>query len=299
VTVRLDPHRRVCHKASNAMKLEDEVGDVISKAQRGLGLATSTLADQSNLPLATVRGLRSGEWTPEALKAIAPALKLRPEGLLRLAKQRWQPGLLPPAELLQIDQPAPMRGYKTMRVNAFLVLPPGTRDAILFDTGTSLEPVLNLLGIRGRRLAAVFITHAHWDHCDALPALRQQFPEVPLFGPGDVPIAFDEVLKSGDRHFFGGVGIEARETPGHAPAALSYVVSGLNPGLVIVGDALFAGSIGGIPEPAYQSGLAAIRQELLSLPHDTVVGPGHGSLTSIGYERQHNPFFHGKDIFSE
>ena len=285
--------------SSTVTALEDELCDVISKAQRGLGMATSALAQQAGLPLPIARALRSGTWTGADLAAAAPALRLRLEGLVRLAENRYAPSVDPMSGLHVLDMPAPMSGYETMRVNAFLVLPENSPDAFLFDTGTDAGAIALELEKRGRTLRAIFITHAHWDHCDCLPGLRKRFPEAVVFGPDESELDPIEVLRGGDLKEWSALSVEARETAGHAPQSLSFVVRGLPRPLALVGDAIFAGSVGGMPELAYTSGLQAIRDQLLSLPEDTVIGPGHGRLTTVGYERAHNPFFPGMEKISE
>lgn len=272
--------------------LEDELSDVISKAQRGLGLATSTIAERTRLDPAAVRSLRSGSpLPPDALEEVAAVLGLRAEGLRRLASDTYAPAAHPPAGLHPIDMPADMHGDERMRVNAFLVFPPGSADALLFDTGTDAAAIDAALRKAGRELRAIFITHAHWDHYHALPEVRLRWPGAAVHGPASKRLEPQTPLAGGEKLDFGPVQIEVRSTPGHAPRSLSYVVEGLARSVAIVGDALMAGSVGGILPEAYAEGLAAIRTELLSLPADTIVASGHGMLTTIGYERAHNPFF--------
>ena len=83
------------------------------------------------------------------------------------------------------------------------------------------------------------------------------------------------------------------ETPGHTEDGLTFIVTDSdNPRLqvALVGDALFAGSIGGAPRH-FQLAKKKVRQVVLSLADETVIAPGHGPLTQVGWEKQHNPFF--------
>ena len=89
----------------------------------------------------------------------------------------------------------------------------------------------------------------------------------------------------------GGLTITARLTPGHSPGGTTYVVTGLEPGLAVVGDAMFAASMGGVAPEKYAAALKANRAHILSLPEDTVICPGHGPLTTVGLEAKHNPFY--------
>ncbi|MFP4282386.1 MAG: MBL fold metallo-hydrolase [Opitutales bacterium] len=273
--------------------LEDTFADVLSKAQRGLGLTTSTLAEDSGLDPQAVRALRSGEETTQGLQPLAERLGLRPEGLRLLADERYAPPVPDVPGFHIIESPAPMAGYEEMRVNAYLLHHPESEQAILFDTGTRTERLEEAFARTGRQLTALFVTHTHWDHVEVLDALSEAHPEMAAYGPGEGDRSLFEPLEPGSQLTLGGLEIEARATPGHAPAAFSYVVRGLAVPVAVVGDALFAGSVGGIPPEAYAAGLAAVREQLFSLPDETIVAPGHGRLTTIGYERLHNPFFPG------
>src|SRR3990167_1584620 len=87
------------------------------------------------------------------------------------------------------------------------------------------------------------------------------------------------------------ISIEARSTPGHSPGGTTYIIRGLSSPVPIVGDAIFARSEGDISPSAYPSALKAIQNNILSLPHETILAPGHGPLTTVGEELKHNPFW--------
>ena len=72
---------------------------------------------------------------------------------------------------------------------------------------------------------------------------------------------------------------------------MTYVVEGLPARFAVVGDALFAGSMGGVAPELYAASLKANRQQIFSLPDDTILCPGHGPLTTVGLEKKHNPFY--------
>ena len=88
----------------------------------------------------------------------------------------------------------------------------------------------------------------------------------------------------------GGLKIETRRTSGHARGGTTFVVTGLAKRLAVVGDALFAGSMGG-GMVDYEEALRTNRGNIFTLPDDTIVCPGHGPLTTVGEEKLHNPFF--------
>jgi hydroxyacylglutathione hydrolase len=97
------------------------------------------------------------------------------------------------------------------------------------------------------------------------------------FRPGD--------LFNTGRHF-----IRTRLTPGHTPGGTTYVIEGPVLQAAMVGDAIFAGSIGTVRED-YPGALLNIRREILGLSDQTLLCPGHGPLTTVGQEKAHNPFF--------
>jgi hydroxyacylglutathione hydrolase len=97
-------------------------------------------------------------------------------------------------------------------------------------------------------------------------------------------------LVHGDGLILGNLTIRVLGTSGHTPGGLSYFIDGLAKPLVVVGDALFAGSMGGAAY-AYQEALHHIQERILTLPPETVICPGHGPLSTVGQERANNPFF--------
>ena len=99
-----------------------------------------------------------------------------------------------------------------------------------------------------------------------------------------------ESIPEGKRFRVASLEIEARLTSGHSPGGMTYVVTGLSRPVAIVGDSLFAGSMGG-GNISYEDALRNNREKILTLPDETIVCPGHGPLTSVGKENRENPFF--------
>src|ERR1017187_8405054 len=99
-----------------------------------------------------------------------------------------------------------------------------------------------------------------------------------------------EVFADGKVWTVGGVKIEARRTSGHARGGTTFVVRGLGREVAVVGDALFAGSMGG-GMVSYEEALRTNRESIFTLGDETIVAPGHGPLTTVGEEKLHNPFF--------
>ena len=97
-------------------------------------------------------------------------------------------------------------------------------------------------------------------------------------------------FQPGDAFSVGTLRISTRLTKGHSPGGTSYVINGLDRPVAIVGDALFAQSMGG-GMISYHDALATNRSELFTLQDDTVLCPGHGPMTTVGEEKAHNPFY--------
>jgi glyoxylase-like metal-dependent hydrolase (beta-lactamase superfamily II) len=102
-----------------------------------------------------------------------------------------------------------------------------------------------------------------------------------------------KTFAAGKEFRIGSLTVATRLTKGHAPGGITYVIGGLERPVAIVGDALFAGSMGRA-NTSYADCLRTNREEILSLPPQTILCPGHGPLTTVALERKHNPFFAGK-----
>lgn len=265
--------------------LEDDFTDVLKKAQHGLSLKDRELSLQSGVPEETLRALRKGTLDEPALRAVAPALRLHPQALVDLALGRYHPQIhQKPVGLAQFTS-----AYRDMRVNAWIIWDPRSRQALIFDTGTDARALSSFLRHSSLHPVAIYITHNHADHIACLPELRATWP-VPVRCPTREPV--DAAERIGPDHTFtcGTLQLSARLTYGHSVGGMSYVIEGLSRRLVVVGDALFAGSMGGGRE-SYADALRTTREAIFSLPDDTLVCPGHGPLTLVGLERKHNPFF--------
>lgn len=196
--------------------------------------------------------------------------------------------------------------------NCLLLNVEGSDDCWVIDPGFAPQPeqVLDAMKRRALTPAAVVLTHCHVDHIAGIRTIRAAFPNVPILSPrGEehmltdayanfsavygVPITAPEATKliaPGDTIALGDLNFEVRDVAGHSPAGLAFYCS--QAGVVIGGDALFAGSIGRYDFPG-SSGprlLRNIRDNLLTLPDQTVVYAGHGPSTTIGRERRSNAY---------
>lgn len=267
--------------------LEDDFTDIIGKAQRGLGLTDAALARKAAVPPADLAAIKAGEVRESVLRAVAKALRLGGDALVALARREWYP-----------DQPQFKRGFamfntpfEDMRVNAYLVWNAATRQAAAFDTGADCQAMLDTLAAERLALRYIFLTHTHDDHIADLPRLveatRAEVWSHEL-EPVDLPGAHSFAENA---HFhLGELSIKTLLTSGHSPGQTTFYITGLSWPLAIVGDSLFAGSMGG-GLVSYADQYRNNRRKLLCLPGDTVFACGHGPLTTLRQEKLHNPFF--------
>lgn len=266
------------------MALEDNFADVLGKAMAGLGLGEEEAAKKSSLPAERVRALLRGEFDEANARQLADALGLRGEALVRMARGDYQPQASAAVNITQVTTP-----FGGMTVNAYVLWDPENRGAAVFDTGADPNPLLEVIDREDLEVAGIFLTHSHADHIQALSALKHQL-DVDAWSSEQEPVRGTRNFRPGDlfnagRHF-----IRTRLTPGHSPGGTTFVIEGKLLSAAITGDALFAGSIGRVHRN-YTEALAAIRHEVLSLPDDTIVCPGHGPMSTIGQEKENNPFF--------
>jgi glyoxylase-like metal-dependent hydrolase (beta-lactamase superfamily II) len=195
--------------------------------------------------------------------------------------------------------------------NTYIVWLPGRTDAVVFDPGFEPELIFDVLREQGLRVAAIVNTHGHADHIGGNAALKEAFPEAPIligandaimltdananlsapFGMAVISPPADRTVAEGDTVEVAGLALDVLDTPGHSPGHVVYVYRSA-PVLVFGGDVLFRGSIGrtDFPGGSHPLLLRGIREKLFTLPDDTVVYPGHGPVTKIGYEKRTNPF---------
>lgn len=272
-----------------AIPLEDNVGDIIGKAQRGLRVSDSELAEKAGVRPEQIGELRDGKIDNDALRKVAPVLKLDPGALVELAAGKWQPD-----KLENFDGLAQFTSdYSGMAVNAYLLWDPETKQAAAFDTGADCAEMLRRATRENLSIKMILLTHAHPDHVADLPGLREK-TGAHVFAPAREPVPGAEPIEEGRRFRLGKIDIEARLTWGHSPGGMTFVATGLARPIAIVGDSLFAGSMGG-GNASYTDAVQNNLRKILTLPGNTIICPGHGPSTTVAEEKKHNPFFAGKD----
>lgn len=265
--------------------LEDFFEDIIAKTMRGRQISESELADRSGVPGDILARLCRGEFCDEpALAKVAGALGLNARALAASASKTWRPRPVRLEGVEIFNTP-----YRDMRVNACLVYDPRSLEAAAFDTGTDADPIFAEAERLGANLSTLFITHTHNDHiaeferfaARGVPHLRSNREE-----PWPGTSLFDE----GDTFEIGSLKVTALTTRGHSKGGTTYRIDGLERPVAVVGDAIFAGSMGG-GMVSFDDAWRNNRQKILTLPDETVLIPGHGPATTVGEEKRHNPFF--------
>ena len=199
-----------------------------------------------------------------------------------------------------------------LQCNCSVIGDEGTREGMVVDPGDDINGVLALVQKHGLTVKQIVVTHAHIDHVGGAMKLRQitgapillnqndyallkmldaQAAWVGMASPGKVEI--DQALSEGDKLRAGSLEAAVLHTPGHTEGSVCLYFPAQQK--LIAGDTLFAGSIGrtDLPGGSLEQILKSLHQRLLALPDETVVIPGHGPLTTIGEERETNPFLAG------
>jgi len=193
--------------------------------------------------------------------------------------------------------------------NSYLIVDERTNRAVIVDPGGEGERLIEEVEATGATLDAIWITHAHVDHLGAIASIKRKW-DVPIYLhpldrrlyeaasrqaevygiPFEEPPAPDREFSDGQMIQVGDREMRVMHAPGHAPGHV--VIHG--DGIALVGDCLFAGSIGRTDLPfSNPPQLAATLEKLAALPPETIVYPGHGVETTIGEERLSNPFLNG------
>ncbi len=207
-----------------------------------------------------------------------------------------------------------------LQCNCSIVGDPQTRDAIVIDPGDEVERILEIITQQGLNVRTILVTHAHIDHVGGLRKMHQATGAPVLMHPEDLElyrglegqaarmgmrapakVEVDGLLREGDTVRWGRYQAHVLHTPGHTRGSVSlYLPSDLvqerpaEPGRLFAGDTLFAGSIGrtDLWGGSFDQIMRSIHSKLLALPDETLVYPGHGPETTIGEERETNPFLH-------
>ena len=194
-----------------------------------------------------------------------------------------------------------------LQVNCFLVACQRTREAMVIDPGEDGPRILQLAESNGYQVKKIVNTHGHFDHIGANQPVKEATGAVLMMHEADLPLlqnarnhaqAYgltvspspdpDKFLNEGDIFSVGEQSFSIFHVPGHSPGSICL----LSDGHLFVGDVLFAGSVGrtDLPGGDFDALIEGVREKLFRLPAETIVHPGHGPDTTIGREKQMNPF---------
>jgi len=269
------------------VQLEDNVGDVLGKAMRGLGFGLEDIQRKTGLEKKELEALLAGEGGgEEAFVKVARQLKLDGKSLFGLQRIWDENGGFLEEEPTVDGLWQLRRDVGSMWVSAYLVADRERGEAALFDTGVEVDELNRILDEEGLVLKQVFYTHSHWDHVIE----KEFFPVVPHYSHEEEWIEGTERFSMGQVFKIGHLCVETRLTSGHSPAGVTYLIKGLE--AAIVGDALFARSMGG-GKWNYEEALRTNKKEIFQLPKETILCPGHGPMTRVMDEMEENPFWVG------
>jgi hydroxyacylglutathione hydrolase len=267
------------------INLEDFHEDILGKAMRGLGIGKNEMASRLQCEKSEVETVLSGGVNEALISAMAYELDLDAEKLLRSAQKQWCPTPLAIKCLKQLNLP-----FGDMLVNVFVVWDENSKKAWVFDTGPVAEPILSFIQEQELSVDAIFLTHTHRDHIACLDKLRAGAGNPSVYVHELESLYGCESITEGFSYSCGTLSLNTLHTHGHALGGMTYVVDGLESPIAIVGDAIFAGSMGG-GMISYEDALRTNRDKIMTLPDEAVLCPGHGPMTTVAEEKKNNPFF--------
>jgi hydroxyacylglutathione hydrolase len=274
------------------MPLEDELGDILQKARDGKSWSRDDLVRETDLPGDDLQRIESYQLTPEDadILKLAKALNLDGPALIDIARERWEPDK--PADDPDFDLVCLNVFMGEYPVNCYLLRCKSTGETAVVDTGANPKTIISKAREMNIRPSMVLLTHAHPDHAGGLGELSNAF-DCPTYidykEPQPKGSSKFKIVKDGDEVTLGKLRIQCIETPGHTTGGVSYLINQT----LLSGDVIFAGSMGRA-NSSWEELFNSITEKVLRLPDATGIHPGHGPATTVGQEKNHNPFFKGR-----
>jgi len=272
------------------MNLEDHFGDIVRKARSMLHVSAEAAASAAGITPADLEKVEESGQPAKNMNygALAKLVGLDPAKLESVANG-WLPSAKDTSTWRELRCITTESG---MAVNCYLIWDEVSREAALFDTGWRAQPAQDIIAENQLQLRHIFITHTHEDHIAALADIRAAFPKARIHSSSKTaPV--DQRNRPNDFIHLGSLRITHRDTPGHAEDGTTYIIGTWPedaPHVAMVGDAIFAGSIGR-GNQSWDLARQKVRDQILTLPGETLLCPGHGPLTTVAEEKAHNPFF--------
>ena len=195
-----------------------------------------------------------------------------------------------------------------VQTNCFFIINEDTKELLIIDPADRAQGIIDWIQSEGLKPVAILLTHGHFDHIMAVEGLRKEY-QIPMYASKDevevlanpqlnvstmmgayVSMKADELFADGDVLELAGMKLKVISTPGHTIGSVCFYIE--EEKMLISGDTLFEASVGRTDFPTGSSRqlIHSIKTRLFILPEDVNVFPGHGEVTSIAYEKTHNPF---------
>lgn len=199
-----------------------------------------------------------------------------------------------------------------LQCNCSIIGDEATHEAIVIDPGGETQSIMEIVRRHGLKVKQIVVTHAHIDHVGGAARLKEQTGAPVLLNQNDLDllnmldtqaawlrmyspdkVEIDRSVTTGDKIVAGNLEGQVIHTPGHTEGSICIYFEPQKK--LIAGDTLFAGAIGrtDLPGGSHKKIMHSLFERVITLPEDVVVVPGHGELTTIGQERENNPFLRG------
>ncbi len=194
-----------------------------------------------------------------------------------------------------------------LETNCYLYFCPESRECAVIDPGAEADQIFPLITHLGLKPVIILNTHGHVDHTGANIEIKDRYGVPIAVHQDDLPLLEesiqlefglmlgakptprpDRLLVDGDEVRVGRTSLKVIHTPGHSPGSVCFYT----PGVLFSGDTLFYGGVGrtDLPGGSWKDLIRSLRTRILTYPEETVVLPGHGPRTTIGEEKENNPF---------